>query len=200
LNTRMTWSRSAGRLGLAAVLIVTCMPPSESVRTTASMTETAGPGGSDVTASGSARVGAPTDTRRSAIVGDRSVTLEPYIWVDFQPGGPARGVFFSATLRAAGGSVPAGLGALRFRLITESEVWTDSPAELRSWTSPQTGIVTLEVVASDGPRWPPGTTLRAIVRISYWARRSTWKPILSKSQPSLDVAGRRRAVQVTDGA
>jgi hypothetical protein len=101
------------------------------------------------------------------MVGDRSVTLLPYVWRDFQPGGPPRGVYLSGTIHSEEGSVPAGLTVLRFWLVTDTGVWTGLPAEVRTWTSPQSGVVTLEVVASDGPDWQPGRVAKAIVRISY---------------------------------
>jgi hypothetical protein len=101
------------------------------------------------------------------MLSDRSVVLLPYVWRNFQPGGSARGVYFSGTIRSPDGSVPAGLTVSRFWLVTDTEVWTDSPAEVRSWTSPQTGILTFEVVGFDGPSWEPGMLVRAIVRISY---------------------------------
>jgi hypothetical protein len=116
---------------------------------------------------GSGRVTVPPATLRSAMLGDRSVVLLPYVWRDFQPGGPVRGAYFSGTIRSPDGSVPARLTVSRFWLVMDTEVWTASPAEVRSWTSPQTGVVTFEVVGSDGPSWEPGKLVRAIVRISY---------------------------------
>jgi len=132
-----------------------------------SKAETATPAGAETTPAGFGRVGVPPATQRSAMLGDQSVVLLPYVWRDFQPGGPTRGAYFSGTIRSPDGSVPAGLTVSRFWLVMDTEVWTASPAEVRKWTSPQTGVVTFEVVGSDGPSWQPETLVRAIVRISY---------------------------------
>jgi len=101
------------------------------------------------------------------IVGDRAMTLLPYVWRDFQPGDPAPGVHFSGTVRSADGSVPAGLTIVRFWVVMDAEVWTDVPREVRLWTHRQTGVVSVEAYASDGPAWAPEKLVRAIVRVSY---------------------------------
>jgi len=100
------------------------------------------------------------------MVADRSLTLLPYIWRNFQPGSTAAGAYFSGTIRSAGGSVPDGVRVLRFWLVMGAEVWVDSPSEVRRWSDPQ-GAVTLEAYARDGPPWPPDKLVIAIVRISY---------------------------------
>jgi ABC-type Fe3+-hydroxamate transport system substrate-binding protein len=124
-------------------LVAACASSAESVPPTSSTTEagaTTEP--APTPAAGAGRAAVPTQTERFVVVGDRSVTLLPYVWRNLQPGGPSRGVFFSGTISSPEGSLPAGLAVLRFWLVMDTEVWTDSPVEVRRWSSPQTGIVT----------------------------------------------------------
>jgi hypothetical protein len=56
---------------------------------------------------------------------------------------------------------------LRFWVVLDAEVWTDVPAEVRTWTHRQTGVASFEAYASGGPAWAPDKVVRAIVRVSY---------------------------------
>ena len=162
----MIRSRSAGRFALAAALAAaSCAPPAESGPT--STAETTAVRSQAATSVGSPGTSLPTHARRSALVGDRAITLLPYVWRNFEPGDFVSGVYFSGTIRSADGSVPDGLTVLRFWVVLDAEVWTDVPAEVRTWTHRQTGVASFEAYASGGPAWAPDKVVRAIVRASY---------------------------------
>jgi hypothetical protein len=71
-------------------------------------------------------------------------------------------------------------------VVMDAEVWTDAPREVRFWTHRQTGVVSVEAYASDGPAWAPEKLVRAILRVSY--RGKTFdldaEPAVIQSGPS----------------
>jgi hypothetical protein len=116
-----------------------------------------------------ARAGVPDQLRRSIDVGGRSLVLEPHVWRDYslgdRPG--ASGAYFSGTVRSTAGSVPDSIRLLQFWIVLDADVWSGLPNDVRRWTHPQTGAVTFEAYARNGPLWPPNEVVRVVLRVEY---------------------------------
>jgi hypothetical protein len=103
---------------------------------------------------------APTQVR----VDGHDLTLEAYLWRDFQPISPPDGKPLVAVLRvktADGRPFPAGVTADQVSVVYGDQVWT-APAHQEQ---PSSHPAVLAVVARDGPRWGPEVTVDVVVRL-----------------------------------
>jgi hypothetical protein len=98
-------------------------------------------------------------------VGARSLVLEPYVYRDFMPGGPAGGSPMIAGLRIRatdGAALPRTLRADSVWVIAAPHVWSALAGEHRFSDS---APFTYESVARGGPTWTPGTRIDVVVRV-----------------------------------
>lgn len=93
----------------------------------------------------------------------RELTLETYLYRDFMPESPPDGRPLIAGLRVRavdGGALPAGLSADSVAVVYRDEVWT-APVVVVEQSSRIPNI--LELVARNGPKWPTGATVDAVL-------------------------------------
>jgi hypothetical protein len=101
---------------------------------------------------------APTLVR----VAGHDLVLDAYVGRDFMPIAPPDGHPMVAVLRIRtvdGRPFPAGVAAYKVSVLYGDDVWT--AATHQEQASQQPG--TLEVIAREGPRWPPGATVDVVV-------------------------------------
>lgn len=92
------------------------------------------------------------------------LTLEAYLWRDFQSISPPDGKPLVAVLRvktADGRPFPASVTADQVSVVYGDQVWT-APAHQEQ---PSSQPAVLEVVARNGPRWGPDVTVDVVVRL-----------------------------------
>jgi hypothetical protein len=107
-------------------------------------------------------VNAPVKVRVAGV----DLTLETYLYRDFQPITPPNGQPLIAVVRvktANGATLPAGLDAEVLHVLYGEDVWAASPVEEHPATAP--GV--LEVVARNGPEWGPGVTVDVVLRLRH---------------------------------
>ena len=107
-------------------------------------------------------VSAPVQVRVAGV----DLTLETYLYRDFQPITPPNGqpMIAAARVKAAEGEdLPAGLEAEVLHVLYGEEVWAAAPLEERPSTDP--GV--MEVVARNGPKWGPGVTVDVVLRLRH---------------------------------
>lgn len=101
---------------------------------------------------------APTQVR----VAGHDLVLGAYVGRDFMPIAPPDGHPMVAVLRIRtvdGRPFPAGVTADKVSVLYGGDVWTAAARQEPASQRPGT----LEVVARDGPRWPPGATVDVVV-------------------------------------
>ena len=101
------------------------------------------------------------------------LTLEAYVWRDFQPISPRDGRPMVAVLHVKttdGRPFPAGVTADQVTVVYGELVWT-APARVEhpSWLPHM-----MEVVARDGPKWGPGVNVNVVVRLRDAQGREHW--------------------------
>lgn len=102
---------------------------------------------------------APTTTA----IGGRTLSLETYLWRDFQPSSPPNGkpLVVVARIRSTDGSpIPATVVVTGLWVVNAGEVWTASPRE-ETRRAPNGSM--FEVVAREGPKWGPGISVDVVV-------------------------------------
>ena len=107
-------------------------------------------------------VNAPVQVRVAGV----DLTLETYLYRDFQPITPPNGQPMIAAVRvkaADGEELPAGLEAEVLHVLYGEEVWVAAPLEEHPSTDP--GV--MEVVARNGPKWGPGVTVDVVLRLRH---------------------------------
>jgi hypothetical protein len=96
----------------------------------------------------------------------KSLTLNAVLWRDFFPpnplpdGGPMVSVVRVQT--SDGSAVPTTVTADMIWLVNGTEVWSAVPRQERTR---EDAAPSYEVVARDGPKWQPGTSVDVIVRL-----------------------------------
>jgi hypothetical protein len=101
----------------------------------------------------------------SLALGGRVLTLETGLWRDFQPLAPPDGKPLIALFRVKtddGSPVPATLRADTVWVIHGGLIWSGVPREERPRAET---MPVYEVVAREGPKWGPGVTVDAVVRL-----------------------------------
>ena len=94
---------------------------------------------------------------------EETLTLESYLWRDFMPVAPPDGRPLAAVLRlrALDGSMSPGIAADSAWVVYGREVWATQL--LRPQSPPEQGA--LELIARDGPKWPPEARVDVVVRV-----------------------------------
>jgi hypothetical protein len=108
----------------------------------------------------SERVDAPTQVR----VDGYDLTLETYVWRDFQPISPPDGKPMIAVLHVRttdGRPFPAGVTADQVTVVFGEQTWT-APVRVEH---PSARPSALALVARDGPRWGPHVNVNVVVRL-----------------------------------
>lgn len=101
-------------------------------------------------------------------VGSRVMTLEPFVWRDFMPGGNAGGsdLMANCLITAEDGQpYPSGLDADKIWVINGDDVWEGDFTEEAGPPS-QDRLYQLQKVAYGGPKWEVGTEVEVIVRLA----------------------------------
>jgi hypothetical protein len=105
--------------------------------------------------------GVPTTTA----IGGLTLSLEPYLWRDFQPSSPPNGKPLVAVVRlhaVDGTAIPTSVRVAGLWIVNGGDVWTASPREQQLRIP---GASTFEVVARDGPKWGPGIDVDVVVGV-----------------------------------
>lgn len=112
----------------------------------------------------------------SVTIGDRTYTIDTYLWRDFMPFTSPQGdpLIASVQLRAEDGApLPSTLTPVKLWVAQGNEVQPmPLDADLR-WSPDQTSV---EGVARQGPFWSPGTVVDVVVELrddqgqGYWVR------------------------------
>ena len=105
------------------------------------------------------------DVPATAVIGGLTLSLEPYLWRDFQPSSPPNGKPLVAVVRlhsVDGTAIPASVRVAGLWIVNGGEVWTASPREQQLRTL---GASMFEVVARDGPKWGPAIDVDVVVGV-----------------------------------
>lgn len=107
----------------------------------------------------------PRTAPTSVVLAGRTLVLSASLWRDFQPISPPDGKGLSGVLRvstADGSGVPSSVTADAAWIFMGSQAWQTTPTEAgtRDGTSP-----VYELSVRDGPKWGPGVTVDAVVRL-----------------------------------
>ena len=100
----------------------------------------------------------------TAVVGGRSLSLEAYLWRDFQPSSPPNGkpLVAIARIRSVDGTeIPTSTRVVGLWVINGGDVWAASPREEQQ----RVPAAEFDVVARDGPKWGPGIEVDVIVAV-----------------------------------
>jgi len=101
-------------------------------------------------------------------IGSRIMTLEPFVYRDFMPGGPAggSGLIAGCLITAEDGQpYPFGLDADKVWVIAGDEIWEGDFTEEAGPPS-LNRLDQLQKVARGGPQWQPGTEIEVVVRLA----------------------------------
>ena len=98
------------------------------------------------------------------VVGGVELTLEAFLYRDFQPVSEPNGRPLIASVRvkpASGKALPADLRAEALHVVYGDQVWTPRLFQ----ESPNDREPEMEFVARDGPKWGPNVTVDVVLRL-----------------------------------
>ena len=101
----------------------------------------------------------------TVVVGGKTLSLDAYLWRDFQPISPPNGKPLVGVMRVRsvdGTGVLASTRVVGVWVLNGDDVWA---AEGREEQQRTPGATQFEVVARDGPKWGPGIDVDVIVGI-----------------------------------
>jgi hypothetical protein len=101
----------------------------------------------------------------SVTLAGKELVLEAYLWRNFAPSVPLEGPPLQAALRittADGTPVPDNIRADAAWVVYGDDVWATPVAEELSRFP---GSAYFEVMARNGPHWPPGASVDVVVRV-----------------------------------
>jgi hypothetical protein len=100
-------------------------------------------------------------------VGLRAMTLEPFVWRDFMPGGSVGGSDLMANCLITAEDdkpYPSGLDADKIWVINGDDVW-EGDFTKEAGPPDQTRLHQLQKIAYGGPKWEVGTEIEVVVRL-----------------------------------
>ena len=110
----------------------------------------------------------------TAIIAGQTVTIEPYLWRDFQPGTPSSGppgrpLAVALRVRTSDGAALAmDVAADSVWVVNGDRAW--AARAVQEVPRSLTGAY-LEVMARNGPRWEPGLRVDVVARVRDGAGR-----------------------------
>ncbi len=112
--------------------------------------------------------------REELLAAPQSVTIEgkvlnlgTYLWRDFMPISPPDGKPLKTVVKIktqSGGLLPAGLKANKVWVINQDKQWSGA-LEQAGRELPSATLTEMELVASGGPKWEPGTRVTVVVEL-----------------------------------